>query len=222
VPHGFTLGGGSELALGCKLRVVNATVSWGQPEINPGVIPAWGGCMRLLRTMMKGLPTYYLWGEAWTREVAGDQIDPVWRLISWAETSRDGYHAQEMGFADKRDTIVPAQGLGQPFVLARALQIAEGTLHAGFAVPEPFLFNLPGKALLCRFQMVCEQGVLGGQFPLHNGKVATAVADVLCGGDTRLGEPVTEQRLLDLEREHFMELVMTPEAQKAMRRVLKR
>jgi 3-hydroxyacyl-CoA dehydrogenase len=220
-PHGYTLGGGSEIALGAKLRVVNQTVVWGQPEINPGVIPAWGGCMRLLRTMMRGLQPYYLFGEYWTREVAGDHLDPVWRLVSWAEMSRDAHHAKEMGFLEQKDTIVAAQGLGQPFVLARARAIAEGTLHAGYRRPEPFLFNLPGKALLSRFRMICDQGVIGGFFPAHNGRVATAVANVMCGGDARLGEPVTEQQLLDLERTSFMELVMTKEAQAAMRRVLK-
>jgi 3-hydroxyacyl-CoA dehydrogenase len=220
-PHGYTLGGGSEIALGAKLRVVNQTVVWGQPEINPGVIPAWGGCMRLLRNMMRGLPPYYLWGEFWTREVAGDHIDPIWRLVSWAEMSRDGHHAKEMGFIPREDIIVPAQGTGQPFVLARARQVAEATLKMGFRIPDPFIFNLPGRALLSRFQLICDQGVMGGFFPAHNGRVATTVANVMCGGDTRLGEPVTEQALLDLERDGFMELVMTKEAQKAMRRVLK-
>jgi 3-hydroxyacyl-CoA dehydrogenase len=220
-PHGFTLGGGSEIALGAKLRVLNQTVVWGQPEINPGVIPAWGGCMRLLRNMMRGLPTYYLWGEFWTREVAGDHIDPVWRLVSWAEMSRDGHHAKEMGFLERADVVVPAQGLGQPFVLARARQVAESTLQMGYRIPDPFVFNLPGKALLNRFRLVCDQGVLGGFFPPHNGKVATTVADVMCGGNTRLGEPVSEQQLLDLERAGFMELVMTKEAQAAIKRVLK-
>ena len=220
-PHGYTLGGGSEIALGAKLRVVNATVTWGQPEINPGVIPAWGGCMRLLRHMMSGLQPYYLNGEFWTREVAGDHIDPVWRLVSWAEMSRDGHHAKEMGFLDRNDLIVPAQGLGQPFVLARARQVAESTLKMGFRIPDPFLFNLPGKALLSRFKLVCDQGVLGGFFPAHNGRVATTVANVMCGGDAHLGEPVTEQQLLDLEVAGFMDLVMTKEAQAAMKRVLK-
>lgn len=220
-PHGFTLGGGSEISLGCKKRVLNARVTWGQPEINPGVVPAWGGCMRLLRTMMRGLQTYYLWGEFWTREVAGDHIDPVWRLISWAEMSRDGYHAKEMGFLEPSDTIVPAQGLGQPHVLAQARRAAEATLHAGFRVQEPFVFNLPGKALQSRFQLICDQGALGGMFPKHNARVAAGVATILCGGDTHLGEPVTEQKLLDLEHDIFMELAMTKEAQACMRRVLK-
>ncbi|MBI4860797.1 MAG: enoyl-CoA hydratase/isomerase family protein [Candidatus Riflebacteria bacterium] len=220
-PHGYTLGGGSEIALGAKVRVVNATVTWGQPEINPGVIPAWGGCMRLLRRALKGHLTYYHWGEFWTREVAGDCIDPVWRLIAWAEMSRDAYDAREMGFLDPEDVIVPAQGLGQPFVLARARQLAAAMVVGGWRRPSPFLFNLPGKALLCRFQAICDQGALGGLFPQHNARIATASANVLCGGDTRLGEPVTESKLLELEREGFMQLVMTKETQAAIRRVLK-
>lgn len=220
-PHGYTLGGGSEIALGAKLRVVNATVTWGQPEINPGLIPAWGGCMRLLRRALKGLLPYYHWGELWTREIAGDHIDPVWRLIAWAEMSRDAYHAKEQGFLPADDVVVPAQGLGQPFVLGRARRMAAALVTGGWQKPAPFRFNLPGKALHCRFQSICDQGALSGQFPKHNARIAAASANVLCGGDTTLGEPVTEERLLELEREEFMRLVMTKESQGYIRRVLK-
>ena len=86
--------------------------------------------------------------------------------------------------------------------------------------PQPFQFNLPGKALACRFQRLCDQGALGGIFPKHSARVATAVGNVLCGGDTKLGEPVTEQKILDLEREAFLKLVMTKDAQASIKRVL--
>ena len=52
--NGYALGGGCELALACDLRVASSTANLGQPEINLGIMPGWGGAIRLARTTTLG------------------------------------------------------------------------------------------------------------------------------------------------------------------------
>ena len=225
--QGFCLGGNSELALACNRRVANAGLYMGQTELNVGVIPGWGGLMRLTRRVERGLLPYYLWGPDMTVTALVEHLMDPWNLYSWIKTSRDAYHAQEMGFLEVDDVIVPAQGLGQPYVLKRAKQVAQSMLMAGFTPPSPFVFNLPGKEGLSKLKTIAELGCLQDWYPVmhpkHNTKCCVYAARVLCGGeDNRIGNEVSEQTLLDLEHDGFMAVVMDQEARDYMAKIIKK
>ena len=132
-----------------------------------------------------------------------------------------------MGFLEVDDVIVPAQGLGQPYVLKRAKEVAQSMLMAGFTPPAPFVFNLPGKEGFSKMKTIIELGCMQDWYPVmhpeHNTKCGTYAARVLCGGENnKLGNLVSEQALLDLEHDGFMQVVMEPEARDYMAKIVRK
>src|SRR5205814_3932513 len=97
--NGYCLGGGCELALACDLRIASETASFGQPEINLGIIPGGGGTQRLTRLVGEG--------KAMELILTGDLIDAA--------------HAKEIGLVN---TVVSAADL-RSTVLSLASRIAE-------------------------------------------------------------------------------------------------
>lgn len=94
VVGGFALGGGCELAMACHMRVATKTAKFGQPEVNLGLIPGYGGTQRLTQLIGKGRSLEY--------SMTADMIDAD-TALSWGLVNYVG--------EDKTDAMQIAQGL---------------------------------------------------------------------------------------------------------------
>ena len=208
-PHGLTLGGGAEYALHADRIQAHAELYMGLVEAGVGLIPAGGGTKELLFRFTEQLAPY-------------DEADPfeavkrAFKLIAMATTSTSALEARALGFlrpvADRitmnRDRLIAD-------AKARVLDLAPD-----YVAPPPRIITALGKAALGNLMYAGWAMKEGGQITDHEVRIARELAYVLCGGD---GPPrsVTEQDVLDLEREAFLRLLGTKETQERIAYTLK-
>src|SRR4029079_12062912 len=93
---------------------------------------------------------------------------------------------------------------------------AIGLAAAGYHPPAPRSYVLPGESGIATLRMMIDTLVAGGYASEHDAKIATKLAEVLCGGAGGAAREVTEDEILELEREPFVSLCGEP---KSMERI---
>ncbi|WP_151087529.1 3-hydroxyacyl-CoA dehydrogenase/enoyl-CoA hydratase family protein [Hymenobacter baengnokdamensis] len=193
-PHGLTLGGGCELNLHCDRVVASAESYIGLVEFGVGLIPGGGGTKEMtLRTAAKyeeGEPEFNL-------------LRNTYMTISTAKVSTSAAEAFDLGFLRRGDEIVvnPNRVIAQ--AKAAALELAD----AGYSQPsQKTNIKVHGKGALAMFKTGVYAMKEGKYISEHDQKIADKLAYVMCGGDLSSPTEVSEQYLLDLEREAFLSL----------------
>ncbi len=129
----------------------------------------------------------------------------AFELISTAAVSKSAAEARENGILREGDRITMNRDRLLADAKARALELAEG-----YQPPVPYEFKLlPGESGALGMRLAAESFLKRGIATPHDVTVAGALARVLSGGDADLIDTVTEQQVLDLEREAFLRLVRT-------------
>ncbi|HEY2025597.1 MAG TPA: 3-hydroxyacyl-CoA dehydrogenase/enoyl-CoA hydratase family protein [Gemmatimonadaceae bacterium] len=208
-PFGLTLGGGAEYALHADRIQAHAELYMGLVEAGVGLIPAGGGTKELLFRFTEQLAPY-------------DEADPfeavkrAFKTIAMATTSTSALEARSLGFlrpvADRitmnRDRLIAD-------AKARVLDLAPD-----YVAPVPRTIIALGKEALGNLAYAGWAMHEGGQITDHEVRIARELAYVLAGGD---GPPrtVTEQDILELEREAFLRLLGTKETQERIAYTLK-
>lgn len=116
--NGFALGGGCELAMACHIRIATENAKFGQPEVNLGIIPGYGGTQRLTQLVGRGKALELLL----TGDMIGAQEAKALGLVNHVVSTRD----ELMALADKMMTKILSKG---PVAVANVIR----TVNAGFS-----------------------------------------------------------------------------------------
>ncbi|MBP9793396.1 MAG: enoyl-CoA hydratase/isomerase family protein [Flavobacterium sp.] len=194
-PHGMTLGGGCELSMHADKIVAAAETYIGLVEFGVGVIPGGGGSKEFA---LRASDLYR------KNDVELNTLQEHFLTVAMAKVSTSAYEAYDLGILQKGKDVV---------VVNKDRQIAEAKKHAllmaeaGYTQPVRRKdIKVLGKQALGMFLVGTDQMQAGQYISEHDRKIANKLAYVMAGGD--LSEPtlVTEQYLLDIEREAFLSL----------------
>jgi 3-hydroxyacyl-CoA dehydrogenase len=209
-PHHFTLGGGCEIAMAADRCVIAGETYGGLVEVGVGLVPGGGGCKELLRRACEYVPG----------NVAGGDLFPyvqrAFENISLAKVSTSGAELVENGHLSEHD-VISASGDQQ---IRRAKDVCLGMSRAGYKPPLPAVMTALGEPARAAFRVALYGFQQGGFASEHDVLIAEKVAHILTGGDRVAGSKVTEQDILDLEREAFVSLVGMEKSQARIQQML--
>ena len=207
-PHGLTLGGGAEITLHADAVQANAELYMGLVEAGVGLLPAGGGTTELLFRFTKELEPY---AEADPFEA----VKRAFQLIATAATSTSALDARAKGFLRAADRVSMNRDLLIADAKRRVLDLAPD-----YVAPPPRVIRALGSEGMGNLSYALFSFHEGGLATAHDVRIGHEIAYVLCGGD---GPPrtVTEQDILDLERESFLKLLGTKETQERIAFTLK-
>ncbi|MBO6879573.1 3-hydroxyacyl-CoA dehydrogenase/enoyl-CoA hydratase family protein [Winogradskyella sp.] len=194
-PHGMALGGGCELSMHADKVVAAAETYIGLVEFGVGVIPGGGGskemALRAQDTFRKG-------------DVELNVLQEYFLTIGMAKVATSAYEAFDLGILQKGKDIVVVNKDRQ---IAVAKQQAKFLADLGYTQPVKRKdIKVLGKQALGMFLVGTDSMEDSNYISEHDQKIANKLAYVMAGGDLSEPTEVTEQYLLDLEREAFLSL----------------
>lgn len=201
-PAGRALGGGCEVIMHCTQARAYAESYIGLVETGLGLVPAGGGCKELLLRYGAGL-------ESQQAKKAGGPFPPArkaFETIALATVSTSAVQAQELRFLRETDAITVNRELVLRDAKADAIQLAEGKESGTWQPPQPQMLVLPGPGGRLVLEQQIDDMLLLGSISEHDAVVGRHLAHVLTGGEYAHITPLTEQQVLDLEREAFLSL----------------
>jgi 3-hydroxyacyl-CoA dehydrogenase len=221
-PFGLCLGGGTEISLHAAARQPHAELYMGLVEVGVGLLPGGGGCKEMLLRAVNGASAGRggrISGEALAGSV--EMLDAMKRgfeIIATAKVATSAHEASSLGFLDERDRITMNRDRVLSDAKARALEL----VRVGYEPPVPRTdIPAPGENLLATLKMGVHLMRQGGFITDYEVKLGAKIAEVLCGGNVTPGTPVSEQYILDLEREGFKSLCGEKKTQERIQYTLK-
>ena len=194
-PHGYTLGGGCEVCLHCDKLIAYSETYIGLVEVGVGLVPGGGGLKEMaLRASDKFRPN----------DVEVNLLQEYFINIGMAKTATSGFEGFDLDYLIKgRDHII----MNKKNQISIAKQTAINMYEMGYTKPiKRTDIKVLGKQALGMMYVGADSMLAGGYISEHDKKIANKIANVLCGGELSQATRVSEQYLLDLEREAFLSL----------------
>jgi 3-hydroxyacyl-CoA dehydrogenase len=220
-PFGLCLGGGTEISLHAAGRQPHAELYTGLVEVGVGLLPGGGGCKEMLLRAVDSAAASR--GKVSGEALAGsvelmEAMKKAFEAIATAKVAASAHEARGLGFLSDSDRISMNRERVLSDAKARALELA----RAGFEPPVPRTdIPAPGESLLAALKMGVHLMRQGDFITDYEVKLGGKIAEVLCGGNLTPGTPVSEQYILDLEREGFKSLCGEKKTQERIQFTLK-
>jgi 3-hydroxyacyl-CoA dehydrogenase len=220
-PFGLCLGGGTEISLHAAARQPHAELYAGLVEVGVGLLPGGGGCKEMLLRAVDSAAASRgkVSGEALAGSVEMmEALKKAFETIATAKVATSAHEARGLGFVSDADRITMNRERVLSDAKSRALELA----RAGYEPPVPRTdIPAPGESLLAALKMGVHLMRQGDYITDYEVKLGTKIAEVLCGGNVTPGTPVSEQYILDLEREGFKSLCGEKKTQERIQFTLK-
>jgi len=194
-PAGMALAGGCEICLAADRIHAAAETYMGLVEVGVGLIPAGGGCLALLQRSGEGLPD----------NVAIDLfplVQRVFETIGLAKVSTSAAEARQLGLLRASDTVT----VYREALLYHAKQSVLDLAAQSYTPPWPKRVRVVGRSGYGNFLAGLYNMEMARQISAYDRHIGRKLAYVLAGGDVPDGSQVSEQHILDLEREAFLSL----------------
>lgn len=193
-PHTMSLGGGCELTLHADRVQAAAETYIGLVEVGVGLIPGGGGTKEMTLRVSE---------RSEFGDVEYNALQNAFMNIATAKVATSAHEAREMHILRPQDriTINPYRQIADAKVAALEL------VEAGYSKPvQKKNIKVQGKGGLALFLTGINGMRMGNYISDHDALIAKKIANVMCGGDLSYPTEVSEQYLLDLEREAFLSL----------------
>ncbi len=210
-PFGMTLGGGCEVCLGADRIRAAAELYMGLVEVGVGIIPAGGGTKEMLIRSLQAVPAD---GDA----DLFPHVRRVFELIGKARISSSAADARRVGYLCQSDSI----SINRDHLIRDAKNTVLAMVKEGYRMPSPRT-DIPvlGEPAFAALKLGLYLMKTAGRISEYDMHIGTKLASVLCGGDLTSKTLVTEQYILELEREAFLSLCGEKKTQDRMAYMLK-
>ena len=193
--HGLAIGGGCEVLLACDAIQAHSESYIGLVEVGVGLVPAWGGCKEMI--------------TRWNEDLSQPKgpmatIKSIFENVGTARVATSAQEARELHFLRKEDKIT----MNRERLLYDAKELCK-TLVDNYKAPEIKNHYLPGPSGKAALDLAVDDLVKAGHATPHDVVVTKELSHILSGGDTDPTETVSDEKILEMEREGILRLMRT-------------